>query len=42
MRVIEAMKMKNSATEPRTGIVTLLRVAAGDSTPQDAILCVPA
>jgi biotin carboxyl carrier protein len=38
--LVEAMKMENSATEPRTGIVALLRVAAGDSTPQDAILCV--
>jgi len=38
--VVEAMKMENSATDPRTGIVALLRVAAGDSTPQDAILCV--
>jgi len=38
--VVEAIKMENAATDPRTGIVTLLRVAASDSTPQDAIFCV--
>jgi acetyl-CoA/propionyl-CoA carboxylase biotin carboxyl carrier protein len=40
--VVEAMKMENAVTAPRAGTVTGLRVSAGDSTTQDAVLCEPA
>jgi acetyl-CoA/propionyl-CoA carboxylase biotin carboxyl carrier protein len=37
--VVEAMKMENPVRAPRAGTVTGLRVAVGDSTAQDAVLC---
>jgi acetyl-CoA/propionyl-CoA carboxylase biotin carboxyl carrier protein len=37
--VVEAMKMENPVRAPRAGTVTGLRVAVGDTTSQDAVLC---
>jgi acetyl-CoA/propionyl-CoA carboxylase, biotin carboxylase, biotin carboxyl carrier protein len=37
--VVEAMKMENPVRAPRAGTVTGLRVAVGDTTAQDAVLC---
>jgi acetyl-CoA/propionyl-CoA carboxylase biotin carboxyl carrier protein len=37
--VVEAMKMENPVRAPRAGTVTGLRVAVGDTTRQDAVLC---
>jgi len=37
--VVEAMKMENPVRAPRAGTVAGLRVAVGDTTAQDAVLC---
>jgi acetyl-CoA/propionyl-CoA carboxylase biotin carboxyl carrier protein len=37
--VVEAMKMENIVTAHKPGTVTELRVAPGDSTVQDQVLC---
>ena len=37
--VVEAMKMENPVTAPVAGVVTGLRVAVGDATTQDQVLC---
>ena len=37
--VVEAMKMENPVTAPVAGVVTGLRVAVGDATSQDQVLC---
>lgn len=37
--VVEAMKMENPVTAPKAGVVTGLRVRAGDPATQDQVLC---
>ncbi|MGE5289972.1 MAG: acetyl/propionyl/methylcrotonyl-CoA carboxylase subunit alpha [Micromonosporaceae bacterium] len=37
--VVEAMKMENPVTAPKAGTVTALRIAVGDTTAQDQVIC---